>query len=63
MSLAKFVQASAVAAGALVAATQVNAADIYAGGGGFKDAPIYAPAPSWAGFLFRLERRFRLGKR
>jgi outer membrane immunogenic protein len=49
MSLAKFVQASAVAAGALVAATQVNAADIYAGGG-YKDAPIYAPASSWTGF-------------
>lgn len=50
MSLAKFVQAGAVAAGALAFATQVNAADMYAGGGGYKDAPIYAPAPIWTGF-------------
>jgi outer membrane immunogenic protein len=49
MSLAKFVQAGAVVAGALVFATQANAADMYAGGG-LKDAPIYAPAPTWSGF-------------
>jgi outer membrane immunogenic protein len=49
MSLAKFVQAGAVAVGALAFATQVNAADVYAGGG-MKDAPIYAPTPTWTGF-------------
>jgi outer membrane immunogenic protein len=48
MSLAKFVRAGAVAAGALVIATQVNAADMYAGGG-MKDAPIYAPPSTWTG--------------
>ena len=47
MTLAKLVRVSAVAAGALAIATQVNAADLY--GGGYKDAPIVV-APAWTGF-------------
>ncbi len=47
MTLAKFVRMSAVTAGALAVATQVNAADIY---GGLKDAPVYVAAPVWTGF-------------
>jgi hypothetical protein len=51
MTLAKFIRASAVTVGALAVATQVNAADLYSGGG-LKDAPVYAPAPMWTGFYF-----------
>ena len=46
--LAKLVRMSAVAAGALVVAAQVNAADIY-GGWGYKDAPMVI-ATTWTGF-------------
>ena len=49
MTLTKFVRTTAAAIGALAVATQVNAADIYAGGG-MKDVPAYAPAPLWTGF-------------
>jgi opacity protein-like surface antigen len=52
MTLTKFIRASAVTVGALAVATQVNAADLYSGGGGLKDAPVYAPAPMWSGFYF-----------
>ena len=51
MTLTKFVRVSAATVGALAVATQVNAADLYSGGG-FKDAPVYAPAPMWTGFYF-----------
>ena len=51
MTLTKFIRASAVTVGALAVATQVNAADLYSGGG-LKDAPVYAPAPLWTGFYF-----------
>ena len=51
MTLTKFIRASAVTVGALAVATQVNAADLYSGGG-LKDAPVYAPAPMWTGFYF-----------
>ena len=47
MTFAKLVRMSAVAAGTLAIATQVNAADFY--GSGYKDAPI-GVAPAWAGF-------------
>ncbi len=49
MTLTKFMRAGAVAASALLIGTQANAADIYSAGG-FKDAPIYAPASNWTGF-------------
>jgi outer membrane immunogenic protein len=49
MTLTKFVRAGAVAASALLIASQANAADMYAGGG-MKDAPIYAPPTMWTGF-------------
>ena len=49
MTFTKFIRASAVTVGALAVATQVNAADLYSGGG-LKDAPVYAPAPLWTGF-------------
>jgi outer membrane immunogenic protein len=52
MTLTTFIRASAVTIGALAVATQVNAADLYSGGGGLKDAPVYAPAPMWTGFYF-----------
>jgi outer membrane immunogenic protein len=50
MTLMKFARAGAVAMGALAITTTAIAADLYGGGGGLKDAPFYAPAPSWAGF-------------
>lgn len=50
MTLMKFARAGAVAMSALAISTTANAADLYAGGGGLKDAPLYAPGPSWAGF-------------
>ncbi len=49
MTLAKFIQTGAAAVCALAVATQVNAADIYAGSG-LKDGPLYASAQTWAGF-------------
>jgi len=51
MTLTKFVRASAATIGALAVAAQVNAADLYSGGG-YKDAPAYVPAPMWTGFYF-----------
>jgi outer membrane immunogenic protein len=48
MTLTKFIRTSAVTFGALAVATQVNAADLYAGGG-LKD-PVYVSGPTWAGF-------------
>ena len=47
-TLAKLARMGAVAAGTLAVATQVNAADLY-GGGGFKDAPMVL-ATTWTGF-------------
>ncbi|MBT3071084.1 outer membrane beta-barrel protein [Rhodomicrobium sp. Az07] len=44
-------RASAFALGTLVMIGSANAADIYSGGyGGYKDAPIIVPAPTWTGF-------------
>ncbi|MGF1619388.1 MAG: outer membrane protein [Rhodomicrobiaceae bacterium] len=37
---------------AFAAATAANAADIYEGGGSYKDDPIYMPPMTWAGFYF-----------
>lgn len=49
MALTTFMRAGALVVGAIAFAAQANAADLYAGGG-FKDAPVYAPAPLWTGF-------------
>jgi outer membrane immunogenic protein len=49
MTLAKFLRTGAAALGALAVATQVNAADIYSGGG-MKDVPMAPPPPLWTGF-------------
>lgn len=49
MTLTKFVRASVATVGALAIATQVNAADLYSGGG-MKDAPVFVPPPTWTGF-------------
>ena len=49
MTLTKFVRASAATVGALAMATQVNAADLYSGGG-MKDAPVFVPPSIWTGF-------------
>ena len=51
MTLTKFVRAGAATVGALAMATQVNAADLYSGGG-MKDAPVFVPAAVWTGFYF-----------
>jgi opacity protein-like surface antigen len=49
MTLTKFIRTGAAALGALAVATQVNAADLYTGGGGsLKDVP--PPPPLWTGF-------------
>jgi opacity protein-like surface antigen len=50
MALTKLLRTGAAALGALAVAsvTQANAADIYSGGGGYKDIPV--PLPVWAGF-------------
>ena len=51
MILEKLIRTSVAALGTLAVAsvTQANAADVYAGGGGYKDVPVYV-APTWAGF-------------
>jgi outer membrane immunogenic protein len=51
MTLTKLLRTGAAALGALSVAsvTQANAADIYSGGGGYKDVPV-APCCSFAGF-------------
>ncbi|MGA7324378.1 MAG: porin family protein [Rhodomicrobium sp.] len=53
MTLTKFIRTSVAALGALAAATQAQAADIYSGGG-MKEPPMYAPTPIWTGFYLGL---------
>jgi outer membrane immunogenic protein len=52
MLLTNLIRTSVAALGALAVAsvTQANAADVYTGGGGYKDVPVVAPCCSFSGF-------------